>query len=447
MLRKFNPVLVAMTVAAGMTAGAPLWAQEATVTPAPAAAPAAPAAPAPSLLSPDEIDTLMAPVALFPDQLLTQIFMATTYPLDVVKADRFLKSSTALSDKERADAVETKDWDQSVQALAAGFPDLIGRMAEHIDWTEQVGDAVLVQTDDVLDSIQRLRAQAEEAGHLASNEAQTVTVAADDTITIAPANPQVVYVPTYDTETVYVPSTAPPPTETVIYGDGGADVGDALLTGAMVFGSAMILDEIFDDDDDHWHGYWGSGDIDWDDGDLRVGRDIDIDGDVNIDRNRVDIDRNRISGDRITAGGDRTAIAGNRIGDLDREGLDRERDRNFRPDMAKRDEARKKIETRKSTGQPVARLNDGVQRPAGAGQRAGTSPRPKQAAAKRPSKPKASASSRPTKVSKPSRPSKPRAHAASKPPPAFQRSGGSRAKAASSRGRSSAGRSGGRGRR
>lgn len=441
MLKRMNAVVVAWAVAAGMAGAVPSSAQEAA--PVPAAAPDQPGD-GTGLLTDEELDTLMAPVALFPDTLLTQIFMATTYPLDVVKADRFLKESAALSDKERADAVETRDWDQSVQALAAGFPDLITRMAEHIDWTEQVGDAVLGQTDDLLGSVQRLRAQAQEAGHLASNEAQTVSVTDGDTITIAPANPQVVYVPTYDTEAVYVPApTAAPPAETVIYDNGGVDVGDALLTGAVVFGGAMILDEIFDDDDDHWNGYWGGGDIDWDDGDLRVGRNIDIEGDVNIDRSRdrVDIDRNRV-GDI-----DRTAVAGNRIGDLDRDGIDRERDRNFRPDPASRDEARRKIESRKATGQPTARLGDGANRPAGgAAAKAAPRPKPQKAAAKRPAKAQAKAASRPTKVSQPSRPSKPKAHAAARSQPAFKPSGGSRAKAASSRGHSSVKRSGGGGR-
>ncbi len=104
----------------------------------------------------------MAPVALFPDTLLAQILYATTYPLDIVKAARFVTQSADLPDKERAAAVETMDWDPSVQALAAGFPDLVTRMNDHIDWTEQVGDAVLVQTDDVMDSVQRLRDQAAE---------------------------------------------------------------------------------------------------------------------------------------------------------------------------------------------------------------------------------------------------------------------------------------------
>lgn len=438
MRHRMNAALVATVLAAGLASAGPSPAQETTPPPdvLPTAAP--PSAEAePARLTAEELDVLMAPVALFPDTLLTQIFMATTYPLDVVKADRFLKESTALSDKERADAVETKPWDQSVQALAAGFPDLITRMADHIEWTEQVGDAVLVQTEDLLGSVQRLRAQAEEAGHLASNEAQTVSATDNDTITIAPANPQVVYVPTYDTEAVYVAApTAAPPTETVIYDNGGTDWGDALVTGAVVFGGAMILDEIFDDDDDHWHGYWGGGDIDWDDGDLRVGRDVDINGDVNIDRSR----------DRVNVDRDRTTVAGNRVGDLDRDGIDRERDRSYRPDPAKRDEARKKIETRKMTGEPVARLNDGANRPAAAGagaQKAAPRPKPQQAAAQRPSKPKATASSRPTKVSKPSRAAKPKSYAAPKKQPAFKQTGGSRAKAASSRGHSSAKRSGG----
>ena len=185
-------------------------AQEPTGAPLPrpdasAAAPAEELAALPAeegLLSDDALDDLVAPVALYPNSLLTQVLVAATYPLDVMKADRFLDDNADLPDQERADLVDLEDWDESVRVLAAGFPDVLARMADDIDWTEELGDAMLAQTDDLLDAVQRLRAQADAAGNLESNEAQTVEVEGDS-ISIAPADPQVVYVPAYDPQTVY----------------------------------------------------------------------------------------------------------------------------------------------------------------------------------------------------------------------------------------------------
>lgn len=136
-----------------------------------------------------DLDKLMAPVALYPDSLLTQILYASTAPLDVVKAGRFIAEKPDLAPKERTAELEKSGWDPSVQALAAGFPDLVTRMNDHLDWTEQVGDAVLAQTDDVMDSVQRLRDKAAETGALTTNDAQTVTVSDNDTITITPTDP------------------------------------------------------------------------------------------------------------------------------------------------------------------------------------------------------------------------------------------------------------------
>ena len=157
-----------------------------------------------------------------------------------------------------------------VRELTAGFPELIARMAEHMEWTEDAGNAVIAQTDDVLSSLQRLRAQAKLNGYLVDNEAMTVEEDEESgSITISSANPEVVYVPQY-TETVY---TQPAPA-TPVYVTDDDDWDDYLMTGAIVWGSAIILDEIFDDDD--WDGGWNNG---WNGG----GNDIDWDGDVNID--------------------------------------------------------------------------------------------------------------------------------------------------------------------
>jgi uncharacterized membrane protein YgcG len=258
-----------------------------------------------ALLSDEELDELVAPIALYPDSLLTQVLVASTVPLDVVKADRFLAQEKDLSDKDRAEKAETEDWDPSIQVLAGGFPTVVQQMAADIDWTEQLGDAMLAQTDDVLDAVQRQRARAAAVGNLESNEAQVVEQT-EDSISIAPAQPDVVYVPQYDATTAYTtPYTAPAVIDT------GISTSDVLTTGAIAFGSALLVNEIFDDDDD-WDDYWDDGpDIDWDDGDFDHRPNIDIDGDVNIDRDRVrnidrdrvDIDRDKI-GDRVDLHGD-----------------------------------------------------------------------------------------------------------------------------------------------
>jgi hypothetical protein len=458
-----------------------------------------------ALLTPDEIDTLIGPVALFTDNLLAQVLTAATYPLDVVKAGRFLAQSPDLSDAGRADAVAQKDWDVSVRQLAAGFPSVITRMADHIDWTEQVGDAVLVQTDDVLDSVQRLRALAKVNGYLETNAAQVVEVS-ESAISIAPASPEVIYVPTYQPSVVYT-TVAPP---TAYYVEDDDDWADALTAGAIFFGSAILINEIFDDDDD-WDGYWGGrGSIDWDRGDFYARPGIDINGDVNIgrgdvtigggnritnidrdtvnfDRSRTDIDLTNIDRTNIDrtkidrrnidrtnidrtdfdrtdfdrtdidrtnidrTNIDRTRIdrdtANARIGDLDRDGLDRARDRGFKPADADRDAARAKIEGRKARGEATATL------PIGSGDRQRPAVQP---GTKRPelSRPAAStrpattrpernlqgaAAKRPANVARPKTAKRP---TAIKPPSnatAFTKSGGSRAAAAGSRGKASAG--------
>ena len=432
-----------------------------------------------ALLTPDEIDTLIGPVALFTDNLLAQVLTAATYPLDVAKAGRFLAQSPDLSDAARADAVAQKNWDVSVRQLAAGFPSVITRMADHIDWTEQVGDAVLVQTDDVLDSVQRLRSLAKVNGYLETNAAQVVEVS-ESAISIAPASPEVIYVPTYQPSVVYT-TVAPP---TAYYVEDDDDWEDALTAGAIFFGSAILINEIFDDDD--WDGYWGGrGSINWNDRDFYARPGIDINGDVNIgrgdvtigggnritnidrdtvnfDRNRTDIDITNIDRTKIDRTNidrtnidrtniDRTKIdrdrANARIGDLDRDGLDRARDQGFKPADADRDAARAKIESRKARGEATATL------PIGAGDRQRPAVQP---GTKRPelSRPAAStrpattrpernlqgaAAKRPANVARPTTAKRP---TAIKPPSnatAFSKSGGSRAAAAGSRGKASAG--------
>jgi hypothetical protein len=163
----------------------------------------APPAQAAPLYTAAQLDQLLAPVALYPDQLLGQILMASTYPLEVVEAARWVEdpNNARLKGDQLAAALQDKDWDPSVKSLAP-FPQILRMMDDRLDWMQKLGDAFLAQQNEVMDSVQRLRRQAEEAGTLQSSPQQTVTTQ-DQTITVEPANPNVVYVPVYDPTVVY----------------------------------------------------------------------------------------------------------------------------------------------------------------------------------------------------------------------------------------------------
>ncbi len=408
------------------------------------------------ILSPDELDTLFGPVALFPDQVLTPVLVAVTFPLDVVKAGRFVEETVDLSNEERADQAAKQMWDDSVRELAAGFPDLLTRMSDHIEWTEQAGEAVVAQTDDVLASIQRLRTKAQENGYLVDNKAQTVEEKGD-TIVISSASPGVVYVPNYDPQVVYTTPVVGTPVYHYgyDYDDNWGGWDDALVAGGIILGSAIILDEIFDDDD--WGGWDVNDDIDWDRGDITIDR-----GDVNIDRgDRGDINLDR--GDRPRLGdGDRAQIGGGgriSIGESDRPQIDRGDLSNRRgnairhrpqagtlpanrtpiSNAASRDIARQKIEARRSAGARPANLPSrpqGVR--SGSGTRVSGVPSSRQAATRPAARPNAVRQNRPaSRTGHISRPAAHRAPAVRAPgrSNAFQRpSGGHRAVSAASRG-------------
>jgi hypothetical protein len=169
------------------------FAQEPAAAAAPAAAPAFTAA---------QLEQMTAPIALYPDSLVTQILMAATYPLEIVEAARWSKANPGLEGKALEEALKQQDWDIAVKALA-GFPDVLARMNENLDWTQDLGDAFLAQQSDVLDAVQRMRGKAYEAGNLKSSEQQVVTQQPDKIIVIQPADPQVIYVPTYSPTVVY----------------------------------------------------------------------------------------------------------------------------------------------------------------------------------------------------------------------------------------------------
>jgi hypothetical protein len=180
-----------------------LHAQTPTAPPSGAAAPTAANAPAP--FSQGELEAMVAPVALYPDALLSQMLMASTYPLEIVEAARWRKANASLKDKALEDALAKQSWDASVKSLTA-FPDVLSRMNEDLAWTQKLGDAFLGQQKELLGAVQALRQKAQSAGNLESNDKQVVKVETQESqsvIVIEPANPQVVYVPTYQPTVVY----------------------------------------------------------------------------------------------------------------------------------------------------------------------------------------------------------------------------------------------------
>jgi hypothetical protein len=164
-------------------------------------------------LSPDQLDSLVAPIALYPDPLLAQVLAASTYPLELVQLQQWLEKNKTLKDKALADAVLKQPWDASVQAMAA-LPDVVKRLVDDIQWTSELGNAFLAQQNDVMDALQRMRKKAQEKGNLKSNEqikVETKVVESKQVIVVEQSNPQVVYVPSYDPVVVYGPPPYPYP--------------------------------------------------------------------------------------------------------------------------------------------------------------------------------------------------------------------------------------------
>jgi hypothetical protein len=232
-------------------AGAPLF-----VGPAgPAAAQAQNAA----TLSSQQLDALTAPIALYPDALLSQVLMASTFPQDVEAAAAWSKANPNLQGDAAVKAVASQPWDPSVQSLVA-FPQVLATMASKPDWVQQIGNAFLAQPNDVMDSVQRLRVQAQKAGNLKSNEQQKVVVqqatsAAPSTIVIEPANPQVVYVPTYNPTVVY--GTWPYPAYPPVYmpPPPGYAIAAGFVSG-LAFGAGIAVANSL------WGGFnWGAHDV------------------------------------------------------------------------------------------------------------------------------------------------------------------------------------------
>jgi Protein of unknown function (DUF3300) len=187
----------------------------------------------------EQLDSLVAPIALYPDDLLAQTLAASTYPLEVMQLHQWMDKNKNLKDKALADAVAKQPWDPSVQSMAA-FPDVVQRMAENIQWTTDLGNAFLAQQSDVMDAVQRMRAKAQGTGNLKTSEQQTVQTkpaeGGKQVITIEQPNPDVVYVPSYDQQVVYGPASAEYPYYDYTYP--GYVPGSALAWGTGVAVSA-----------------------------------------------------------------------------------------------------------------------------------------------------------------------------------------------------------------
>jgi uncharacterized membrane protein YgcG len=158
-------------------------------------------APAYTQQTPEELQQLVAPIALYPDSLVAQVLAASTFPEQVVEADRWVQAHPDLKGDALGQAVDQERWDPSVKALSA-FPSVLGNMDKNLSWTSSLGDAYYNQQQDVMDAVQVMRQRAQEAGNLKSTPQQNVTTQ-DSAIEIAPANPEVVYVPAYDPWLVY----------------------------------------------------------------------------------------------------------------------------------------------------------------------------------------------------------------------------------------------------
>ena len=178
-----------------------------------------------------ELDSLVAPIALYPDPLLSQTLVASTYPVELMQLQQWMGKNTSLKDQALADAVAKQPWDASIQGLAT-FPDVVEMLAGNIQWTSDLGNAFLAQQPDVMAAVQRMRVKAQGTGTLKTTEQQKVETQTTDSgqqaIVIEPADPSVVYVPSYDPAVVYGASAYPYPTVSLpgIRGRKGAGIRD-----------------------------------------------------------------------------------------------------------------------------------------------------------------------------------------------------------------------------
>ncbi|WP_425069473.1 DUF3300 domain-containing protein [Reyranella sp.] len=230
----------------------------------------------------EQLDQMLAPIALYPDALLSQVLMAATYPLEVVEAARWSQANPNLKGDAAVAAVKDKSWDVSVKSLVA-FPQTLQMMSNQLDWTQKLGDAMIGQQKDVATAVQRLRAKAEAAGNLKSTSQQKVTTQSSggaNAIVIEPANPEVLYVPYYNPAWAYgawpYPAYPPP------YYPPPPNYGAALMSG-MMFGLGVAAGAAMFGG---WH--WGYGGGGWGNSytTVNVNRATSITNNFNADRYR-----------------------------------------------------------------------------------------------------------------------------------------------------------------
>jgi hypothetical protein len=196
----------------------------------------------------DQLDSLVAPIALYPDPLLAQVLAASTYPLEIIQLQQWITKHPDLKGEALAAAVEKENWDPAVQGLAA-LPDVVKRLGDDIKWTADLGNAFLAQQSDVMDAVQRMRKKASDAGNLKTTEQQKVTtqvVQTKEVIVIQQASPQVIYVPAYNPVVVYGPPIYPYPP--IYY----PPVGYYAAGVAIGFGVGVAMGAF-------WGGGWGYG--------------------------------------------------------------------------------------------------------------------------------------------------------------------------------------------
>ena len=217
----------------------------------------------------EELEQMLAPIALYPDDLIAQILMASTYPLEIVTAARWVKANPNLKGNQLTAALEKQDWDPSVKSLV-NFPSVLNMMNDKLDWTQKLGDAFLAQQKDVMNTIQKLRSKAQAQGTLKTTKEQKVVVQQQE-IVIVPADPQVIYVPTYNPTVVYGawPYPAYPP---YYYYPPGYVAGTAFFSFAagVAVGAA-------------WGYAWGG--CNWNHGDVNVNINKNTNINNNINRN------------------------------------------------------------------------------------------------------------------------------------------------------------------
>lgn len=241
---------ILITLALMMTIPVAASAQTADKAPA-SAPPASQPAPSAELLKPEQLEALVAPIALYPDELLANVLAASTYPLEIVQADRWVKEHKSLKSDALKEAVDKQAWDDSVKALVS-TPDVLAMMNDKIDWTKNLGDAVLAQQPDVMDAVQRLRAKAYDNKKLVTTKQQKVSVKTEENrqvVVIQQADPASVYVPYYDPATVYGtwPYAAYPP----YYFGYPSYIGAGVVAAGVAFGTAWAIGR--------WGNYWGGG--------------------------------------------------------------------------------------------------------------------------------------------------------------------------------------------